>query len=262
VKIPQGAASRTTARAPLPGPVKQGPTLIAERVETDDESDRCRELGFDLFQGKFFARPSRVSGERLPSEGLSTLRTMTELNLTEDFDEPNRVITRDAGLCMRLVRYANSGFVALPRRVGSVHEALSWLGAGAVRRFALMVALSGARDVPSELLVTALVWARMCELLCGERDPESCFTVGLFSVADALANAPMQTVIEQLPFRENVAAALCGREGELGELLRGVIAYQYANFGAAVAPGARRGDIARVYREAVEWADLSFAGLV
>jgi len=167
--------------------------LIAEKVETREDFERCRELGFDAFQGYFFARPARVQRDRLPSEGLAALRAMAELNATEDFDELHRIITRDVGLSVRLLRYANSGFVALPLRVGSVHEGLSWLGASTVRRFALMVALAGARDVPSELLVTALVRARMCQLLCGERGAgaeDSSFTVGLFSVADALANHP------------------------------------------------------------------------
>jgi c-di-GMP phosphodiesterase len=147
-----------------------------------------------------------------------------------------------------------------------VQEALTWLGAGAVRRFALMVALSGSRDIHSELLVTALVRARMCELLCdeGSEEAESAFTVGLFSVADALANAPMRTVIEQLPFREDISAAVLTRTGELGELLRAVIAYQYGNFtvAASLAARHRHGDVERIYREAVKWADLSFAGLV
>ena len=241
-------------------------TLIAEKVETREEFERCGELGFDGFQGFFFARPASVGRQRMPSEGFGALRTMVELNATEDFDELNRIITRDVGLSMRLLRYANSAFVALPRRVGSIHESLSWLGVNAVRRFALMVALSGAEDMPSELLVTALVRARMCQLLCAQArgdEQDSSFTVGLFSVAEALANAPMQAVVEELPFREDVAAALLRGEGRLGELLCGVIAYQRGDFQAAGKHlGALHRNLEQIYREAVQWADMSFAGLV
>jgi EAL and modified HD-GYP domain-containing signal transduction protein len=105
----------------------------------------------------------RAAGQqRLPSKGLTALGAMADLTATEDFDELHRIITRDAGLSMRLLRYANSAYVSLPRRVGSVQEGLAWLGAITVRRFALMVALASARDVPDVLLVTALVRARMC----------------------------------------------------------------------------------------------------
>jgi c-di-GMP phosphodiesterase len=190
---------------------------------------------------------------------------MAELSATEDFDELHRIITRDAGLSMRLLRYANSAHLSLPRRVGSVQEGLSWLGATTVRRFALMVALAGVRDIPDVLLVTALVRARMCQLLSGAgegAEGDSYFTVGLFSVVDALVNAPMHVVIEQLPFRHDIAAALLHGGGELGNLLTEVIAYERGDFDAAAALIGRRPDIEQVYREATAWADHGLMELV
>ncbi len=240
-------------------------TLIAEKVETREEFEHCLELGFQAFQGYFFARPSRVRQRRLPSHGLGALRTMVELNATEDIDELHRIITRDAGLSMRLLRYANSAYLSLPRRIGSVQEGLAWLGAVTVRRFALMAALASAGDVPDALLVTALVRARMCQLLSGADDGavgDSHFTVGLFSVADALVNAPMGDVIEQLPFREDIAAALLHGGGELGELLTEVMVYERGDFDAASALIHRRPGIEQHYREATSWADLSIRELV
>jgi EAL and modified HD-GYP domain-containing signal transduction protein len=218
-------------------------TLLAEKVETREEFERCRELGFDSFQGYFFARPSLVRQQRLPSQGLTALGAMAELSATDDFDELNRIITRDVGLSMRLLRYANSAYVALPRRVGSVQEGLSWLGAITVRRFALMAALASARDVPDVLLLTALERGRMCQLLSGAGDgaaADSYFTVGMFSVAAALVHG----------------------EGELGELLSEVIAYERGDFDAAAALIRRHPDIEDIYREATRWADVGIAELV
>ncbi|HME03137.1 MAG TPA: HDOD domain-containing protein [Solirubrobacteraceae bacterium] len=241
-----------------------GLTLIAEKVETRAEWVRCSVLGFEAFQGYFFARPSRLQRSRLPTYGLASLSTMVELRATEDFDELNRIITRDAGLSIRLLRYANSAHVSLPRRVGSVQEGLAWLGAATVRRFAMMVALASVHDVPNELLVTALVRARMCQLLSGAGDSaaaDSYFTVGLFSVADALADAPMQLVIEQLPFRYDIVDALLYGSGKVGDLLGGVIAYQRGDFDGASEVIACHPDVERVYREAITWADRSIAEL-
>ena len=239
--------------------------LLAEKVETREDFERCRELGFQSFQGYFFARPSRVQGRRMPSQRLTALSAMTELNSTEDFDDLHRIITRDAGLSMRLLRYANSAYLYLPRRVGSVHEGLVLLGAVTVRRFALMVALAGARDVPNELLVTALVRARMCQMLSGAGEgPEgdSYFTVGLFSVADALADAPMASVLEDLPFRPDIAEALLHGTGRLGDMLTAVMAYERGDFEATRSLSERCPDLDEVYRKAVIWADLSVTELI
>jgi EAL and modified HD-GYP domain-containing signal transduction protein len=240
-------------------------SLIAEKVESREIFEQCLALGVQGFQGYFFAKPSLVQRSRLPSQGFSALGAIADMSATEDFDELNRIITRDAGLSMRLLRYANSAYVALPRRVSSVHEGLTWLGASTVRRFGMMVALASARDVPDVLLVTALVRANMCQIVSGVgQGPvgDSYFTVGLFSVADALANAPMHDVIEQLPFREDVAAALLRGSGDLGTTLTEVIAYERGDFDAAGALIHRYPNIQQIYRESAVWADLSIRGLI
>jgi len=240
-------------------------TLLAEKVETREEFDRCRALGFGAFQGYFFARPSRMPQHRLPSQGLGALRAMAELSATDDFDDLHRIITCDAGLSIRLLRYANSAALSLPRRVGSVHEGLAWLGALTVRRFAMMVALASADDVPDVLLVTALARARMCHMLSGAGEGttgESYFTVGLLSVADALANAPMADVLEELPVSDDVAAALLTGGGDLGAMLTGVMAYQRGDFEAADVLLQRHPDAERVHREATDWANRTLKELV
>lgn len=244
--------------------LRPGLLLLAEKVETRADFERCRALGFDQFQGYFFARPELVAGRRLPSQGLNALRTMADINASSDFEELHRVITRDAGLSMRLLRYANSAYVSLPRRVGSIHETLAWLGTTTVRRFAMMVTLANVLDVPSELLVTALVRARLCQLLSGapeEAAGNTHFTVGLFSVADAMSGAPMSRVVKELPLRHDVMAALLERTGELGALLTAVIAYQRGEFDNVPAASRLQSRIAAVYRDAVEWADRSLASL-
>jgi c-di-GMP phosphodiesterase len=239
--------------------------LIAEKVETREIFEQCRELGFHGFQGYFFAKPSLVQRSRLPSQGFAALGAIADLSATEDFDELNRIITRDVGLSMRLLRYANSAYVSLPRRVSSVHEGLMWLGASTVRRFGMMVALASVRDVPDVLLVTALVRANMCQIVSGVgQGPvgDSYFTVGLFSVADALANAPMHDVIAQLPFREDVAGALLRGSGDLGARLTEVIAYERGDFDAAGELIRRHPNVQQIYRESAAWADLSIRGLI
>jgi EAL and modified HD-GYP domain-containing signal transduction protein len=128
----------------------------------------------------------------------------------------------------------------------------------------MMVALASVHDVPNELLITALVRARMCQLLSGAGESaagDAYFTVGLLSVADALADAPMQLVVEQLPFRYDIVDALLYGSGELGDLLGGAIAYQRGDFDAASGLIACHPDVEQVYREAITWADHSMAAL-
>ncbi len=211
-----------------------------------------------MFQGQFFLRPQTGPTRTVAEAGLGRIGTMADLATTDNFERLADIITRDPGLSMRLLRYANSSHMALPRRVGSVHEALAWLGTVAVREFALIAALADVPEAPAEMLVTALTRARMCQQLSRRipaTNPEEGFTVGLFSVAEAVTNAPIEEALGELPLREDVVSALVGGAGELGRLLAAAIAYERGDFAPATTLAGSSRLIAETYLESIRWAD-------
>jgi EAL and modified HD-GYP domain-containing signal transduction protein len=108
------------------------------------------------------------------------------------------------------------------------------------------------------MLVTALTRARMCQQLSRTlpaTDPEESFTVGLFSVAEAVANSPIEVVVGELPLREDIASALINGAGELGRLLTAVIAYERGDFASAATLTGAPNLIAKTYLESIRWAD-------
>jgi EAL and modified HD-GYP domain-containing signal transduction protein len=237
-------------------------TLIATGVDTPALRQRCRAAGFDRFQGFFLSTPDVVAGAAPPSGRIGELRALAGLYAQSTFEELETTISRDVGLSYRLMTYLNSVYFNLPRRVASVREALVLLGMQAVRRWATLIVLSDVRDAPHELTVTALVRARLCELLGRERavedgpDPEAYFTVGLFSIVDAVAQAPLAQAIESLPLTDEARAALLERRGPMGDALATVVAYERGELDevAQRAPGIGVGDL---YLSAVSWADAT-----
>jgi EAL and modified HD-GYP domain-containing signal transduction protein len=238
--------------------------LVAGGVETRTSFEICRQLGFDMFQGQFVLRPTGWPVGTGTKAQLGGIGTMAELAGTDSFDRLAEIITRDPGLSMRMLRYANSAHMALPRRVGSVHEALAWLGTVAVREFALIAALADAPEAPAEMLVVALMRARMCEQLSRRLragTPEESFTVGLFSVAEAVANAPIESILGELPLREDIAAALTRGEGQRGRLLSAVIAYERGDFASAATLIGASELMAETYLESIRWADSAVSAV-
>jgi EAL and modified HD-GYP domain-containing signal transduction protein len=242
------------------------PLLVADGVDTPALLERCRALGFHCFQGFFFCTPDVVHAHTPPTTRLTELRSLAGLYAqTLTFEEFERIITRDVGLSYRLLCYLNSAFFNLPRHVASVREALMMLGMKAVRRWATLIALSGADDKPNELTVTALLRGRLCELV-GRRRPsptagvDAFFTVGLFSVMDAMMDAPLEEVLDALPLTEETRAALLRREGPMGEALAGVVAYERGDFDAVerLLPGVA---MTELYLAAVHWADAACGAL-
>jgi len=160
-------------------------------------------------------------------------------------------------LSLKLLRYVNSAFFSLPRTVSSVREALTMLGVNTVRRWATVMVISSIPDVPDELVALALRRAHMCEILAGSALPEereTLFTIGLFSVADALLDCPMAEVLDSLPFTDEIQTALLRRQGPKGELLAAVTAYERGEF-PTLATADAGVSLAGAYRAALEWAD-------
>jgi EAL and modified HD-GYP domain-containing signal transduction protein len=239
-------------------PKMQGALLVATEVGDHAAYERCKELGFTYFQGEYFAQPRTFKHRGVATSGLGSLRRLSELTVGDiSFEDLERIIGSDVGLSLKLLRYVNSAFFSLPRTVGSVREALTMLGVNTVRRWATVMVISSIPDVPDELVALGLRRAHMCEILAGSALPEereTLFTIGLFSVADALLDAPMVDVLDSLPFTEEIQAALLRREGPKGELLAAVTAYERGEF-PTLPTADSSPSLAGAYRSALAWAD-------
>ena len=181
-ELPGAALGEAVERLRRPGLY-----LLAEKVETREEYEHCRALGFDAFQGYFFAQPLLVEGGTVPTHRLAGLATLAQAGDAASFEELERLISQDAGLAYKLVRLANSAYVGSRTSVASVHGALTLMGTINVRRWSMLLALAGFTDRPQHLLATGLLRARQCELLARcPVDSAVAFTVGLFSILPAL----------------------------------------------------------------------------
>jgi EAL and modified HD-GYP domain-containing signal transduction protein len=261
VKVDVSARSGAHLRAVLAEPARSGALLVATGVDSNEDFERCREAGFTYFEGRFLSEPVQVRGRGVATSGLGSLRRMQELTAGDvSFEDLERIIGSDVGLSLKLLRYVNSAFFALPRDIGSVREAMNLLGVRPVRRWATIIAMSAIPDVSNDLLNVALQRAHMCELLsAGEAaaERESAFTVGLFSVADALMGSSMEELLEELPFADDVRDALLARQGRKGELLAAVEAYEQGEFPALPSTTGETPTLASAYRQALEWAEAT-----
>jgi c-di-GMP phosphodiesterase len=231
-----------------------GARLIAEKVETHELMARCADLGFDLFQGYFFCRPKIITGRRPDASRLTVLQLLARVQDPEvGLDELEQLVSRDPAISYRLLRYINSAYCAVPVEVTSIRQALVLVGTRQIRDWATLLLMSRLSDgKPSELIVTALIRARLCEQH-GQAvglERAQCCTVGLLSVLDALLDLPMPDVVQQLPLDEYTRGALRGDAGVLGDVLRQVIAYEQGRFSEVEAPER----LAAAYLDAVVWA--------
>jgi EAL and modified HD-GYP domain-containing signal transduction protein len=240
--------------------------LLAEKVETQDHFKYCRELGFDYFQGYFFCKPEVIRGQRVPANRMTTLQLLVKLQDPEtDFAELEALVSRDVSLSYKLLRVVNSAFYALPQKVDSLRQALLRLGTRQIATWISLILLSRIDDKPHELMVTAIVRAKMCELLAQalkHPNKDMFFTVGLFSALDALMNSPMEEILASLPLSHDITSALLHNVGVLGETLRCVLAYERGDWEAVNCTGVDGSTITEAYLQAITWTTATSNTLV
>lgn len=234
-----------------------GVWLLAEKVETYEEFELCKGLGFDYFQGYFLSRPKVVSGRRMPTSRLAIVRLLAKLHDPDiEIDELEAIVRQDVSLSYRLLRLINSAFYSLSTKITTVRQALTLLGIQQVQAWVSLLLLSRIDDKPNALVTTAMSRAKMCELLAvaaNERGPEADFTVGLFSILDVLLDLPMEEAIASLPLSDEVTAALLESKGHLGAVLNCTLAYEKGDWGAVSCLTLTPGEIRDAYLESLDW---------
>ena len=265
VKIDVLALGRETLREHVGFLRHHDVKLLAEKVETQEEFEFCRSLGFDYYQGFFFSKPKTISGQRVPTNRLAVLQVLAMVQAPDaDVAKLDREIGKDVSLSYKLLRYVNSSYFQVPTKIDSIHRALILLGIDNIRNWVSLIALSGINDKPNYLILDAMVRARMCELLAEaakRAHRERYFTVGLFSLLDALLDLPMEDILRSLPLSEEIGLALLKQEGDLGEALCCVLNYEHSDWESLSYDDLDTHAIKETYLRAIAWAREAITGL-
>jgi EAL and modified HD-GYP domain-containing signal transduction protein len=231
--------------------------LLAEKVETHEEHQLCKQLGFDYFQGYFLCRPKTIQGKKISPAGIVVLQLLNQFQDPDvDFAKLEGIIAQDVLLGYKLLQLVNSAHFGLPRRIESIRQAISLLGLEQLRGWLTLFMFTKTWGKPQELTTLAMLRAKLCELMArarGESKPERYFMIGLFSVLDALLDAPMEQVILHLPLSEEAAEALLYRTGTLGSFLQCVVAYERGQWDIVKSIFPDPDLLRNLYMEALDW---------
>ena len=189
------------------------------------------DLGFDLFQGYAIERPDIVRGQSVAASALAHVQlAMTLLTDDVEFDDLEEILRREPGLVVQVLQMASVGsHLGMRRQVRTVREALVLLGSTRIRQWVALTILSGQPGRSPDGLATALVRARMTELLArarGIETPEFAFTAGLLSALDLLLSADLDELGDTMDLDDDVKDAAFRRTGPIGALVAEVVRYQ------------------------------------
>lgn len=240
-------------------------TILAEKIETQQQMFECMELGCKLFQGFFLCKPINLSGKKLSADVSSLLALTAKLhNSTISTAELESIIVADSSLTYKLLRILNTAEFSLVKGVSSIHQAVSLLGREQLLKWVSLIALCSNQNKPYELMLTLLTRGRMCELVAealGYEQSDGYFLTGLMSDIHAVLDMEQSALIELVHLERDIEDAICSQVGDKGSTLQSVIAYEQGRWDCLDESIIQRNVYQSAYKEAVGWAQATLAVL-
>jgi len=238
IKVDMRLSSREEQERLLQTYKPRGIHMLAEKVETYNEFEWARRMGYDLFQGYFFARPAVVQGRQISVVNATCLQLLREMQKADlDYRLLRELIRKDTSLTYQLLRYVNSALFARREKILSITRALGLLGEERIRRWVSLATLTAlGTNKPSELVKLSLVRAHFCEKLAqltGIGSPNDAFLLGMFSLLDALIDQSLDEALRSVELGEEIAGALLGigrEEDFLTRLYRLIGSFEQGNW--------------------------------
>lgn len=205
--------------------------LLAEKVDSRHVYLRSRSMGFELFQGYFFARPSVVQKARMGNVTGTLFKLMQQLINDADIVEIEETFKQNPSMTYKLLLLVNSVSIASREKIRTLRHALALVGMTNLRRWVqlAMFAEDGGQGLNSALLDMAVTRAafmqELARLNVGESKlmrqvhPDEAFMVGTLSILTDIYDVSVDEIITNLYLSDEIRAALVNRDGDLGSLL-------------------------------------------
>ncbi|KPZ60628.1 putative cyclic-di-GMP phosphodiesterase AdrB [Pseudoalteromonas sp. P1-13-1a] len=238
--------------------------ILAEKIETQADYHQAHKMGFDYFQGYFFAKPTMHEQQDIDYNYALVVAIYAQvMKPSPDIKQISALFEADAALAYKLMRLINSGVFPIQSKISSIKQALVYLGHERLKKFvSLIVTAHTAGKKPAELMQVCVVRARFCELIAKQVSKSlagEAFLTGLFSLLDAILDQPMSLLVEKLPFPDDIKAALLDEKNTLYYILNVVQAYETGSWWtlekAVILLNVKSDVLPGLYKQAVDWAD-------
>lgn len=198
--------------------------IVAEKVESKETFEACKKAGFELVQGYYFAKPQTITAKVVNPAFVTVLKLLNMVRTDADMKQIEEVFKHDPALTFKLLRYINSVGFGLSCEIQSVRHAVTVIGTKQLFRWlTLLMVTAGQNSVSAALMKTSIIRGRLTELLgdsyFGKSEQDNLFTIGIFSLLDAMLGMPMKDVIGKIDLPEPISDALLHRHGVYGPFL-------------------------------------------
>lgn len=204
--------------------------LLAEKVESVEQFVACHTLGFDYFQGYYFARPDIIKKKKMDEDSTTLLKLMRLLSEDAGIQVIEQAFRGSPSLTYKLLLLVNSVAFGNRNKIQGVRHAIAMTGRTQIKRWIQLAlfAADGDDAFNHPLVDMAATRAGLMEqmaivhphLQLDENSADCAFMAGILSLMESIYDINIKDIITELNLNDEVAAALSNRTGHYGNLLR------------------------------------------
>ncbi len=210
--------------------------LLAEKIETEEEFQEALQMGFEFFQGYYFARPTLHFKKVYDISVATYIRLWEEISGSSvDLEKLSKIIELDIGATYKLLCKANTLQYFHIHRVHSIQQALMIIGLDEVRRWILLLLLNNLSDSHNEeavqqALLRAVFAEHIAQYIAGEHQTgnlaQQAYMMGMFSIVDDESKKMLHTMMNSGPALRDIRGALSGKDEMLSDILNFIVKYE------------------------------------
>lgn len=203
--------------------------LIAQRIEFYELFEAYRVLGFDYFQGFYFAKSHLITHRRIDPKNSDVLSLFSLLQTDASIEEIYTSFKRQSALSLQLIQFLTSAQPKFIYQALSIKEMIERMGKNALTQWLLLIIYSKSGTSSSGTINNYTLFTQkrvdlVLKLLsyASPNPPEalieSARLIALYSLLEGLMNLPIEQIVRSLNPNNEVKDALLVHSGLLGRV--------------------------------------------
>lgn len=205
--------------------------MLAEKIESIEEFEEAKSLGFEFFQGFYYSKPSILLGKDIAIKNASIFMILVEL-VRENYniDKVENIMKTDVALTYKFFNFINSSYFNFFYEIGSIKQAIMLIGRYELRKWLSILSVvemsSGKNNEYAKNTVIRAKFSEEIAQIIAPKEAEAAFMVGLFSNLHIMIEKDIDYVVDTLPVTYEIKQALLGEDNILRNILDLVLAYE------------------------------------
>lgn len=212
-------------------------TFLAEKVENIDTYEYCKYLGFEYFQGYFFARPKILEAKKLEPGHVALIKLVELITGGAEIQRIEKEFNHNPGLTLNMLRYINSSHFSTQKEIRSIAQAINLLGRHTLLQWLILNLYSSTKQnkYKNYILQAVMLRAEIMFTLAKRRNlttetANKAYLIGLLSLLDALLHIPKADIFSEFSFDKEIMNAVLSHRGTLGTLLKIATVFEQGDF--------------------------------